>query len=82
VVKHWEPTGVIIMKDDLVEDIETAAKVIGKRPWRRMAPSVHVELMGQVVTALEYNLPIYDKNMNLIPNQKIQQFVREESDDS
>jgi hypothetical protein len=79
IVKHWEPVGIILMKDNLLEDIAAAVKVIGKRPWRRMSPSAHVELMGQIVTSLEYNLPIYDKNMNHIPDQAIRQALSGES---
>ena len=81
IVKHWTPVGAIIMKDNLTEDITMAAKVIGKRPWRKMAPNVHVELMGQVVTSLEYNLPIHDKFMRRIPDQKLQLALRGEFDD-
>lgn len=81
IVKHWKPVGVIIMKDNLAEDIAIAAQVIGKRPWRRMTPSPYVELMGQVVTSLEHNLPIHDKFMNRIPDQKLQLALRGEFDD-
>lgn len=76
IIGNWRPIGAVLQGKDLLETIDHAAKVLGGKDWRKVPegmPQFHwATIVGQVRSAMEWDLPVYDSDMRRLPEDSLQ----------